>query len=84
LGNRWISSARLEALSCFQPIAEQHADKDHLTEKQYTELRQEVKTIHAPLHGLIKAVQKETGPLGNIVALIASAFTIVETRCITG
>ena len=59
-------------------------DLGYLTDKQYTELRQEVKAIHAPLHGLTKAVKKEMGTLGNIMALIASTLTIAGTRCMVG
>jgi four helix bundle protein len=59
-------------------------DLGYLTDKQYKELQQEVKTVHAPLHGLIKAVEKETGPLGNIVALIAGTLAIAGTRCVGG
>lgn len=53
---------------------------EYLDENRQTDLEKQVKSSFVRLHGLIKAVEKETGILGKGMALLSSAVVISLSR----
>jgi len=52
----------------------------YLSEREYDALAEHVKAVFACLHGLIKAVERESGKLAKAVAATTSALVLCLTR----
>jgi four helix bundle protein len=57
---------------------------DYVSAEESERLREQTKIVFACLHGLIKAVEKEAGKLGKVVATVTSLIVIGLTRWSSG
>jgi hypothetical protein len=56
----------------------------YLTDKEAGELHEQTKRTFACLHGLIKAVEKEAGKFGKIIATVTSLLVLGLGRWTSG
>jgi four helix bundle protein len=76
----YIASASLRETEYFLLLAH---DLTYLSEEEHASATQEVNTAFAVLDGLIKAVKRETGPLGRLAALLISSTILMLGKVVT-
>ena len=73
----YISLASLKETEYFLLLSH---DLGYLNTPDYEELTEFVNSTFAPLHGLMKSVKKETGIIGDLMALILSGIIVNLAR----
>jgi four helix bundle protein len=57
---------------------------DCLSSKEADALGEQTRSTFASLHGLTRAVERETGRLGKVIATVTSLIAIALVRCSSG